>query len=130
MIRDILNAVRTAMLEVHPPGNTGPTPGSANQGTGVVTLHADTQVFGAYSGLLVVVTGGAPGTATAKLSLDANTDLNVQGNFDAVFTIPADKYQVPLPAISPGLGSPALSGLVLSFSGDFSAGDTFSFVTL
>jgi hypothetical protein len=130
MIRDILNAVKASMDGIHPPGVTGPTSDEDNVGAGVVSFHADNRVFGVFKGQLEIVTSGEPGTATAKLSLDAEPLYERGGNFDSVFTLPADKYSVPLPAISPGLGSPGPSGLALSFSGSFTAGDIYSFVAL
>lgn len=130
MIRDILNAVKVAMERVQPPGVSGPDPGEDNAGTGVVSFHVDSQVFGAFKGFLRVLTSGPVGTATAKLSLDAELLYEREGNFDQPFTLPAERYEVPLPPLSPGLGSPGPSGLVLSFSGDFTAGDTYSFVAL
>lgn len=130
MIRDILNAVNCAMVAMQPPGTTGPTPGESNTGTGAVSFHADNQVFGFFSGRLEILTAGAPGVATARLSLDAEPLYEREGNFDSAFTLPVDKYQVPLPAISPGLGSPGPSGLVLSFSGSFNVGDIYFFVAL
>lgn len=129
MIRDILTALREQMEVAQPPGVSVVTPDAANTGTGAVAFAAGNQVFGAYEGLLVVVTGGVPGAAAAVLSLDRKDNLpdDEGNNFDLPFTLPAADYPVPLPPVSFGLGSPALSGLELSFSGSFAAGDRFTF---
>lgn len=126
MLRDIFNALTFSVNQVQPPGSTGPTAAATNTGTGSVAFDASSQSFGTFKGLLQVLTPGAPGAATAKLSLDGGN------NYDAAFTIPAGSpgLAVPLPAISPGVGSPDLSGLVLNFSGNFSAGDSFNFLVL
>ena len=139
MIRDIVNAVQTAVANVLPVGVSGITPASSNTGSGSVTFDSSTSspALGHFFGLLEILTSGAPGTATARLALDALPWLNpgslatppTQPNFDQAFTLPATVpgYTVPLPAISPGLASPARSGLVLNFSGNFNAGDVFFF---
>lgn len=121
MIRDILEAVRRAMEDSQPAGVSAISPASTNTGTGAVAFTPGSQVFGAFEGVLEVVTPGAPGTATARLSLDGGN------NYDAPFTLPAGDYPVPLPPFSAGHASPGLSGLELSFSGSFAAGDSFSF---
>lgn len=125
MIRDILNAVQTAITNVQPPGTSAVSPSSTNTGTGAVAFDASSQTFGTFNGVLNIIAPGAPGTATAQLSLDGGN------NFDATFTIPSGTpgLKVPLPPISPGL-SQVPSGLVLNFSGNFNAGDSFSFVAI
>lgn len=137
MIRDLVNAVQAAVAQGQPPTVVAPvvTASPSNTGSGVVTCDATSQIFGTYNVLLKVTVGGPPGTAQAKLSLDNGNNVgnpNSQGNFDLAFVLPAavPGYPVPLPAITPGNLSPALSGLVLNFSGTFNIGDTFVFQAL
>lgn len=129
MIRDILTAIREQMEVAQPPGRSAVAPDATNTGTGAVAFTASTQVFGAFEGLLKVTAGGSPGVAVAVLSLDRKDNLpdDEGNNFDLPFTLPATDYAVPLPPVSPGLGSPGPSGLELSFSGSFAAGDRFTF---
>lgn len=132
MIRDVLSAIQAAYLAQQPPtvGLPVVVPGPSNTGPGVVACDASTRIYGTYNVFLQVVTGGPVGTATAQLSLDDGNNVanpNSHGNLGAPFVLPAAKpgYQVPLPALSPGLASPAPSGLVLNFSGNFNAGDVY-----
>jgi len=77
--------------------------------------------------VIKVTTGGPPGTAQGQISLDGGA------NFDSAVTFPSGpspQLGVALPSFSPGLLSPALSGLALNFSGNFSAGDSYSFQAL
>jgi len=137
MIRDILNAVNSAISTAQPPTGNQPTvtPGPSNTGSGSVSLDASSAVLGTYNCLLVVTTGGAPGTAQGQLSLDNGNNVgnpNSQGNLSAPFVLPAGApgYPAPLPPITPTNLSPGPSGLVLNFSGTFNVGDTFSFQAL
>jgi hypothetical protein len=137
VIADILNAVMAACAANQPPtvGTPLVAPSPSNTGSGTVALDPSSQIFGTYNGLVQIVVGGAPGTATAQVALDNGNNVgnpNSQGNFDAVFTTPSSTpgYQVPLPSLSPDNLSQVLSGLVLNFSGSFNAGDSFSFQAL
>lgn len=127
MIRDVLNAVVTAIGRIQPTGTSPVTAASTNTGTGAVVFDSSSETLGTFNGVLQVLTPGAPGTATAQLSLDGGN------NFDAPFTIPVASGQgVPLPPVSSwaGLASPGLSGLVLNYSGNFNADDSFTFSAL
>lgn len=132
MIRDILDAVVTAVANVQPPGTSAVTADPANTGTGAIVFDASSVTLGTFNGVLQVLTGGTPGTARAQLSLDGGN------NFDLPFTlpVPAPGYSVPLPPVSAwvppplSLLSPGPSGLVLNFSGSFNVGDAFYFSAL
>jgi hypothetical protein len=124
MNRDILNGLINAVAQVQPAGTSAITPASSNTGSGTIAFDASSLTQGTFNGVIEVTTSGPPGTAQAQISLDGGS------NFGPVFTIPSGPYAVPLPAISPNFLSPALSGLVLDFSGSFNDGDSYSFVAI
>jgi hypothetical protein len=119
-LRNVFNAVVEAARLLQPAQATAFVPAVGNTGSGTVAYDSSTLAAGHFQPVLQVILGGAPGTATAQLSLDGGD------SFDATFTIPAGLYAVPLPVTSPGSSSLVPSGLVLSFGGSFSAGDSFS----
>ena len=126
MIRDVLSAVQEMFARVVPPGISA-VEASAGA-TGVVTVDASSAALGSFKVLAKVTTPGAPGVAQVQVSLDGGN------NFDQPVLVPAPVapavaglLPLTLPDPSPGNLSQVLSGLVLSCSGDFSVGDTYSF---
>lgn len=114
-LSDIINAFQEAVLEVMPDPGVGPVTPSIGA-TGVVAVSGT--ALGTFNGLLKIVSGGALGTATAKVSLNGRI------SYGSVFTIPAGgTYAVPC-VEGPGF---ALSGLTLTFTGTFTANDTYTF---
>lgn len=122
-LRDIFNSIVEAANTLQPPQVTSVTPGASNVGTGTIAVDASTIAVGHFNAVIQVTRSGSPGTAQGQLSLDAGN------NYDAAVTFPASPQLLAaaLPSFSPGLASPGLSGLALSFSGSFSAGDSYSF---
>lgn len=81
------------------------------QGAGVLVV--DGQPLNNYDGVLVVTTGGAPGTAAFKYSLDGGTTF-------------AGPYPVPANGVYAAFGT----GLTFNFGGTFVAGDEYLFQTI
>jgi len=138
MLRDVINTIESIwQTTVAPPGisSVAATTGA----TGTVAVDSSSIAFGTYNVLLKIINPGLPGVATAQLSLDNGNNVgnpNSQGNMSPTFTLPSALYSVPLPPLSGsnlspgGLLSPGLSGLVLSFSGTFRAGDIYTFTAI
>ena len=122
MLRDVFAYIQQQTLVNMPtPGLSAVTPSMG--ATGTVTLSGT--ALGTFYGLLEVLTTGALGTATAKLSLDAATGLVPV--FQSTFTVPGTgAYPIPLEQFGSTIFS-LPSGLTLGFSGTFTTGDTYTF---
>lgn len=111
-IRDVIQGIQAAIVATFPPGISSVTPSAG--ATGVVAVDSSSTAPGTYAGVVQVLTSGAVGTATAQVSLDGGA------NYGPSFTIPPQLSLVLDP-------SQVLSGLVLNFSGSFTALDSYSF---
>jgi Protein of unknown function (DUF2586) len=87
------------------------TPGGGNTGTLAVTFSSASP-YDAYTAVVTITTAGALGVAQYTITLDGNN--TVQG---------------PLLVPASGTVVVADTGLVLTFSGTFTANDTYSFTT-
>jgi hypothetical protein len=120
VIRDILNAVQAKFAETAPSGTSSVS--HSGSGTGVLTLDASSIHVGHWLVIVQVVVPGAPGTAQVQISLDNGN------NYDSPVLVPVGgNLPVNLPEMASGFPSSVPSGLVLSFSGSFVAGDSYSF---
>lgn len=122
MLRDVFAYIQQqTLLNMPLPGLSAvmPSPGA----TGTVALSG--VALGTFYGLLEIISDGPLGTATAKLSLDAADGLTPV--FQTPFTLPSDgSYDVPLEQYGSAVFS-LPSGLKLTFSGTFTAGDSYVF---